>query len=335
MYNLKENIDFYNMPIEDIKKYAKLNHLTSKEFQSILKENKRFIPMSSDRLFRTLMNSKSSTNYLAHIINYTTGIDKSIIKKYLLNLDPYNGVDNFFDKMNTSDIKIRVLNNFILLEMNTKVNEMVFYKNRIGLAKVFGNLDDDRSYNSKRRTFLINFDYGFLFNISSNVIKSVSTFYDVENNIAISDDIIEIHLLLENLEKMYYTKSGKLREDINVHEIPLINKLLLMLSSSYLEDIEVIFEGLDEFMEFKDEVIKLADELKVVDGYYDGMPVEWWQSGYEYLGKKEGIKETQVSVIKNMLEEGVDIDTISKYLKLSVDEINKLLNEYDENKEED
>ena len=41
-------------------------------------------------------------------------------------------------------------------------------------------------------------------------------------------------------------------------------------------------------------------------------------------GKEEGLKEKSIEIAKNMLKDNVDINIISKYSGLSVEEINKL-----------
>ncbi len=41
-------------------------------------------------------------------------------------------------------------------------------------------------------------------------------------------------------------------------------------------------------------------------------------------GKEEGLKEKSIEIAKNMLKENVDINIISKYSGLSLDEINNL-----------
>ena len=42
------------------------------------------------------------------------------------------------------------------------------------------------------------------------------------------------------------------------------------------------------------------------------------------LGKEEGIKENQIAIAKNMKNDKVDLNTISKYTGLSIEEIKKL-----------
>jgi|WetSurMetagenome_2_1015567.scaffolds.fasta_scaffold1157783_2 predicted transposase/invertase (TIGR01784 family) len=40
--------------------------------------------------------------------------------------------------------------------------------------------------------------------------------------------------------------------------------------------------------------------------------------------KKEGIKETEISIARKMLKDGISIDIISKYTGLSISEITEL-----------
>ena len=41
-------------------------------------------------------------------------------------------------------------------------------------------------------------------------------------------------------------------------------------------------------------------------------------------GKTEGISQSKIEIAKNMLEDGLDLDTIIKYTNLSKEEIQKL-----------
>lgn len=58
--------------------------------------------------------------------------------------------------------------------------------------------------------------------------------------------------------------------------------------------------------------------------YFDLISLEYAKK-YEYdLGKKEGKKEKQIEIAKNMLHENIDIDTIVRVTKLTKEEIEKL-----------
>ena len=64
------------------------------------------------------------------------------------------------------------------------------------------------------------------------------------------------------------------------------------------------------------------DELVRYNYYKDGK-LEGKELGIKE-GRKEGIEETLVSTIKGMLDNNIDIDTISKITKKSVEEIKKI-----------
>ena len=48
-------------------------------------------------------------------------------------------------------------------------------------------------------------------------------------------------------------------------------------------------------------------------------------AGYD-KGFTQGIKKNQIEIVKNMLAENIDINTISKVTKLSIEEIKKIAN---------
>lgn len=79
------------------------------------------------------------------------------------------------------------------------------------------------------------------------------------------------------------------------------------------------------------------------EGYYDGF-AEGKEEGHEIgysegkekgreIGYTEGQKENQKEIIQNMLEEGLEVETIARYLKLDVTEVKKLKAEIFENKD--
>jgi len=154
-------------------------------------------------------------------------------------------------------------------------------------------------------------------------------------NIFEGDNYITRHLIL-NQE----TLKQELKDfEFTFIELPKFNKKLNELETildkwiyfiKYAQDLTMIpkeFESIEEFKEAFEEAMQYKWDKKEVEIYeYIGLK-EYDEIHALETAKKEGIKEAQTKIAKNLLKKGFNIDEISEITNLSKEEINKIKGE--------
>ena len=72
------------------------------------------------------------------------------------------------------------------------------------------------------------------------------------------------------------------------------------------------------------EYLKEAEEVSFEDGFGEAYDKEW---ALKDEGKTEGKREEKIEIVKNMLNDNVDINLIKKYTNLTEEEITALKEE--------
>ena len=293
----------------------------------------KIVPMTYDRVFKSVLQAKESRNYLIDILSNITGIPKEEFKGNIVfkNSELYNDEAN--EKLKIADLIIELDKSVINLEMNKKFyfglidkNDRYIYKLKEGLV-----YPGQKEINFKR-IIQINFDNYQLFD-ERTIIKF--EMMDKERGLIRSEFVnasnVEIyHVNLKKIEQMYYNKEKltKLEKELAImilndeeklkdiskgdKELEKVTKKIVTLSKE--EELAGIYikEEQDEWIRdrYKEEGLKLGKEEGLKQGRKEGLEE----------GKKEGIKETA----KNLLKSNVDISIISFATGLSNEEIEKL-----------
>ena len=105
----------------------------------------------------------------------------------------------------------------------------------------------------------------------------------------------------------------------------LTNWVNFLQKPEYLENnpLKIKNKELDKAIEKLEYMSKKDEERYIIDSFTD------YERDYyndTKTAKEEGIEEGKIEIAKNMLKDNVDINIISKYSGLSVEEINKLKN---------
>ena len=94
-----------------------------------------------------------------------------------------------------------------------------------------------------------------------------------------------------------------------------------ILMFSFDEDEFKSLKDSDKYMKkIKNDVEKLNNDTE----FYQWMTDEEDRKMMENSAKKEGIKEKEISIVRNMKKENISIETIKKITGLSIEEINKI-----------
>lgn len=310
-------------------------------------EKGKIIPATFDPVFKALLTSYECREYLADIIHIVTKIPKEVIVNNIIIRNSEHMKNNVKEKSKTSDLIVDVLNNRINLEMNKEYYEGLFSKNNAYQHKIAAEqFLIGENYVEEKKIIQINFDVFTKFD-ERKIIKFM--IMDVERHIIENENYEKYHVNLDLINKLYYNKEKLSKED----------KELLLLTIEDIKDIEKIVSGDDTMKKAKEKLVDLSEDNELV-GMYDKEIVDrkvrnsmiisakmqgekmgleqgiqkgiqqGMQQGIEQ-GIEQGIYQNQRRVVINMLSDNLDINLISKYTNLSLDDISNIKKEINNN----
>ena len=282
-------------------------------------EEKTEVNLLNDAMFKALFRSKEARGVIATVISALLGIDK----KKLIYADYGSGElvkNKLFEKGKICDIIIKIdSGNKIILEMNQMWTNNIFDKNT---TYSFTIINESIIRKEKKYIYpnivLINFDAFNKFGTSKGILEF--KIRDEEGHIE-TEIYRSIHLILENLVNTEYNKD--------------VRKLAKFLRTTDMETLRKDYKGDSNYMACIRRVEELSTDPDFV-GYYDIEEAHrqeindsydtGYDSGYDE-GLNKGINQRNIELAKMMLQEGIDIKTISKIAKLTEEEIKKLSSE--------
>ena len=282
----------------------------------------KIIPMTNDRVFKSVLSSIEARDYLIDIISGITGLPKENLKKDMTFVDSEHRISSKKESKKISDLVVEVKDNVINLEMNNTYYKKLVDRNFEYIAKLKSNLIGE-SYNKIRKVIQINFDNFNRYNDSRAVIK-----FEMRDEKGIKEGVSleSYHVILPNVKEKYYNENNK--DD-------LIGKLVIFVA----EKDEELQKLIDEHIELRPVGKKLVEisreeeargiydleehERRVRNSLIEDALEDGWNRGKKE-GKAEGIKENKLSVAKKLSEEGISLEIIKKVTNLSDDDIKGL-----------
>ena len=286
----------------------------------------KIIPMTNDRVFKSVLSSIEARDYLIDIISGITGLPKANLKKDMTFVDSEHRISSKNESKKISDLVVEVKDNVINLEMNNTYYKKLVDRNFEYIAKLKSNLIGE-SYNKIRKVIQINFDNFNRYNDDRVVIK-----FEMRDEKGIKEGVSleSYHVILPNVKEKYYNENNK--DD-------LIGKLVIFVA----ERDEELQKLIDKHIELRPVGKKLVEisreeeargiydleehERRVRNSLIEDALEDGWNRGKKEgkeEGIKEGIKENKLLVAKKLLEEGISLDIIKKVTNLSDDDIKAL-----------
>ena len=277
------------------------------------KKEKRFISLLSDTTFKHLFKKEEYKEFFNVIV-------KSIIDMDISNFELYDAELNSGNEKRDYRLDLLLVNSdidiIISIEMNQFPSEVTKFKNRLYvytlLAKSLNSGEDVK----KKYIIQINFNK----EKHPYVSKASYSVMDLDTHKEIKD--FKIHeVYLENYKGIRY--NGDNKEEMY---------LSLFTATSY-EELREIAGNEKEALKIVDELEKLGidDELGAV---YDNEEMQkrmintarnWGYDDGKAEGLEEGKKEEKISIAKNLLKDGMPIESVSKNTGLSIEELQKLI----------
>ena len=227
-------------------------------------------------------------------------------------------VGNNIIKSKRVDALILTTNKKIEIEINASINEYVYIRNTAYICNIYStNALVGDSYNQDIDIIQINLTWGLDYEESKREFR----ISDKNGNVYVKNLLI-IEINMEYYKKIWYSKDEKkIKEnellvmlDLNEGELKKMPKSD-KISEKYVESVTKVNN--DPF--FQEYMSQEEDQRKM----QNSLIREAEDTGYE-KGIKLGKEKGKIKMVENMLNEKIDINTISKIANLSIEKINKI-----------
>ncbi len=296
--------------------------ITRKRFEEIVKELKRkgeIVPATYDCIFKAIM--RNCPKYRADLTSRLTGIPKKLILNTYKEMNTEYVVDNVLEKGKVSDVLFEVKDYVINYEFNNRKWDGLIERNDAYLGKVKNDLiRRTKSYASLPKVIQININNFYCFLSKENLLefKSRDKYGIIE-----SDKWGKIYVNLKLIREKY-DRGLKLTK---------LEKELLILTLTKVDEIEKIAKGDEELMEVAKELKRLTNDAYTIGLYDEEEERRRIENSIKLTSKKQGIKqgikqgakEREKSIAKSMLDKNMDIPLISELTGLSKNQITMLM----------
>lgn len=304
----------------------------------MIKEKVKIIPMTYDKMFKSVLTSKEARGYLVEIISDITGLPKNKIEKDMIIKNSEHSINSISEKKKISDLVVEIKDSVINLEMNKCYYDGLIDRNHEYIAKIRESLvKEGETYSELKKIIQINFDNYNKYKPDDRVIIKFEM-RDKEKGVEEGVGIESYHVILPNVKEKYYNEDNK---------DELVGKLVIMVEERY-EELEKLIEKYIELRPVGKKMVEISRDEEL-QGIYDAeeharkvrnsiMATELKKNFFEGLnkgmekgikeGREEGIKtgekNKQIEIAKNFLKQGLDRETISNCTGLSIEELNAL-----------
>ena len=292
--------------------------ITRKRFEEIVKELKRkgeIVPATYDCIFKAIM--RNCPKYRADLTSRLTGIPKKLILNTYKEMNTEYVVDNVLEKGKVSDVLFEVKDYVLNYEFNNRKWDGLIERNDAYLGKVKNDLiRRTKSYASLPKVIQININNFYCFLSKENLLefKSRDKYGIIE-----SDKWGKIYVNLKLIREKY-DRGLKLTK---------LEKELLILTLTKVDEIEKIAKGDEELMEVAKELKRLTNDAYTIGLYDEEEERRRIENSIKLTSKKQGIKqgakEREKSIAKSMLDKNMDIPLISELTGLSKNQITMLM----------
>jgi len=293
----------------------------------MIEEKVKIIPMTYDKMFKSVLTSREARGYLAGLISDITGLPKEEIKRDMVIKNSEHSINSISEKKKISDLVVEVKESVINLEMNRYYYDGLIDRNHEYIAKIRESLvKEGEKYNDLKKIIQINFDNYNKYKPDDRVVIKFEMI-DKEKGLEEGVGIESYHVILPNVREKYYNKGS--RDE-------LVGKLGIMGEEKY-EELERLIEKYTELRPVGKKMVEISRDEEL-QGIYDAeeherkvrnsiMATELKKNFFEGLnrGMEKGIVQEREEIVKNMFSKNFDKKTISEITGLSKEEIDNIL----------
>ena len=308
--------------------------ITKKRFEEIVKELRRkgeIVPATYDCIYKAIM--RKCPKYRADTTSKLTSVSKKLILNTYKEMNVEYIIDNVLEKGKVSDVLFEVKGYVFNFEFNNRKWDGLIERNDAYLGKLKNDLIRiAKNYASLPKVIQININnfYCFLSKENLSEFKSRDKYGIVE-----SDKWGKIYVNLKLIRAKY---------DRGL-ELTKLEKELVILTLTKIDEIDKLAEGDEELMEVANELKRLTNDAYTI-GLYDEeeerrriensikitAKAQGLKQGLKQgvkQGVKQGIKQgasnEKKSIAKNLLKDGLPIPKVCEYTGLSKNQITMLM----------
>ena len=288
--------------------------ITKKRFDEIVKELRRkgeIVPATYDCIFKAIM--KKCPKYRADLTSRLTGIPKNLILNTYQEKNTEYVVDNALEKGKVSDVLFGLEGYIINYEFNNRNWDGLVERNDAYLGKVKNDvMSKVKSYASIPKIIQININNFYCFLSRDNLLefKSRDKYGIIE-----SDKWGKLYINLKLIREKY-------KRGLNLSKL---EKELLILTLTNVEEINRLAKGDEELMEVAKELKNLSYDIDTI-GLYDEEEERKRIENTKLINAEEkGAKDEKKSIAKNLLKDGLPIPKICEYTGLSKSQVTMLM----------
>ena len=292
--------------------------ITKKRFDEIVKELRRkgeIVPATYDCIFKAIM--KKCFKYRADLTSRLTGIPKNLILNTYQEKNTEYVVDNALEKGKVSDVLFGLEGYIINYEFNNRNWDGLIERNDAYLGKVKNDvMSKVKSYASIPKIIQININNFYCFLSRDNLLefKSRDKYGIIE-----SDKWGKLYINLKLIREKY--KRGL--------KLSKLEKELLILTLTKVDEIEALAKGDVELMEVTKELKRLTNDAYTIGLYDEEEERRLIENSIKITAKKQGVKQgasnEKKSIAKTMLKSGESVSKIMSYTGLSKKQITMLM----------
>ena len=288
--------------------------ITKKRFDEIVRELRRkgeIVPATYDCIFKAIM--KKCPKYRADLTSRLTGIPKNLILNTYQEKNTEYVVDNALEKGKVSDVLFGLEGYIINYEFNNRNWDGLVERNDAYLGKVKNDvMSKVKSYASIPKIIQININNFYCFLSRDNLLefKSRDKYGIIE-----SDKWGKLYINLKLIREKY-------KRGLNLSKL---EKELLILTLTNVEEINRLAKGDEELMEVAKELKNLSYDIDTI-GLYDEEEERKRIENTKLINAEEkGAKDEKKSIAKNLLKDGLPIPKICEYTGLSKSQVTMLM----------
>ena len=277
-----------------------------------LQEKGEVFPASNDHIYKCIMTN--CVLFKADMTYQITGISKDLILKTYYEKNSEYVISNAIERGKRSDILFGIEGFVVNYELNNKYSLATIIRNDDYLDKIKIDISNNMyTYENMPKAIQINLNN---FNhLNKKNIKEVFKSRD-DNGVVENVKWEKYHI---SFRKIY--KKGL--------ELTKLEKELLILRLTKIEEIDALAEGDEELMEVANELKRLSLDVNTVLLYDEAEENEKMMRSLKAEGEKDGIKKgannEKKSIAKSMLDKKMDIPLISELTGLSENQIARLV----------
>ena len=304
--------------------------ISKKRFEEIVAELRRkgeIVPATYDCIFKAIM--KKCPKYRADLTSRLTGISKKLILNTYKEMNTEYVIDNVLEKGKVSDVLFAAKGYIFNFEFNNRKWDGLIERNDAYLGKVKNDLiRRTKSYASMPKVIQININNFYCFLSKENLLefKSRDKYGIIE-----SDKWGKIYVNLKLIREKY-DRGLKLSK---------LEKELLILTLTKVDEIEALAKGDVELMEVAKELKRLTNDAYTIGLYDEEEERRLIENSIKITAKKQGVKQgvkqgikqgvrqgasnEKKIIAKSMLAKKMDIPLISELTGLSKKQITMLM----------